>query len=101
MEYGYVRSATGSGVSLEEQVTILKGYGITNIVEEKTGKDLLELIDSLQKGDTLRVASVDRLTRNVNELVFILLRAEVRGVTVYAGDQKVDMPTLRKVYLGL
>ena len=101
MEYGYVRSATGNRESLEEQVTILKGYGIENIIEEKTGKDLPELLDKLQEGDTLRVSSVDRLTRDANKLLALTIWAEDKGFNLYAGDQKVDMTALRKVHLDL
>ncbi len=101
MEYGYIRSATGNKESLEEQVATLKSYGIEHIIEEKTGKDLPELLTKLQAGDTLRVSSVERLTRDVNKLLALTIWAEDMGINLYAGDQKVDMPALRKVHLDL
>lgn len=101
MEYGYIRSATGNRESLEEQVAILKSYGIEHIIEEKTGKDLPELLNKLQAGDTLRVSSVDRLTRDANKFVAITIWAEDMGVNLYAGDKKVDMSVLRKVHMDV
>ena len=82
MKYGYGRVSTygqrRDGNSLEAQEKLLKQEGCTEIVlEDYTGTKsnrpkLTKLLNTLQPGDTLVVAKLDRLSRSVKDGINII-----------------------------
>ena len=92
MIYGYARVSTTKqaikGNSLEEQMSILKGYNCDEIVQEAyTGKTterpkFQELIQKIAAGDTLVVTKLDRFARTLIEGEKIVSDLIDRGVKV-------------------
>ena len=82
MKYGYARVSTygqkRDGNSLEAQEQLLKQEGCTVIVlEDYTGTKadrpkLTKLLNTLQPGDTLVVAKLDKLSRSVKDGINII-----------------------------
>lgn len=84
MDIGYIR------VSSLDQNTHRQLEGIVlekTFTDTQSGKDthrpaLLACMALLQKGDTLHVHSIDRLARNLQDLLRVLSELTLRGVTV-------------------
>lgn len=93
MIYGYARVSTKTqleGNGLQAQVNeILEKYEGASIVEEqftgaKSDRPILnELLEVLEKGDTLVVTKLDRLARNTVEGIQIIEGLFVKGVAVH------------------
>ena len=93
MKYGYARVSTrgqkSNGNSLDDQRAKLLAEGCEEIVVEqysgaKVARPLFsELIKKLDKGDTLVVAKLDRLARNVREGSKTIQELLDRGVKVH------------------
>lgn len=84
MDIGYIR------VSSLDQNTHRQLEGIAlgkTFTDTQSGKDthrpaLLACMELLQNGDTLHVHSIDRLARNLQDLLRVLSELTLRGVTV-------------------
>ncbi|MGG0476065.1 recombinase family protein [Priestia aryabhattai] len=92
MRYGYARVSTRGqvkGNSLQDQRNQLQQYGCDEIIEEaysakQNSRPLFnELIDKLQEGDTLIVAKLDRLARNVKEGIELVEHLFEKNVQVH------------------
>ncbi len=69
MKYGYVRSATQNEKQITKQKEILKGYRVEEIIVERSGHDLDDLIARLQPGDEIHAVSFDRISRKSSEFL--------------------------------
>ena len=84
---GYARVSTVDQVT-ERQLEVLNQYGIDRLFEDKaSGKDinrpaLTEAIKYVRDGDTLVVHSLDRLARNLVDLLSLVEELTNRGVSV-------------------
>lgn len=84
---GYARVSSVDQVT-ERQIEALNAYGIDRLFEDKaSGKDtnrpaLAEAIKYLRDGDTLIVHSLDRLARNLVDLLSMVEELTNRGVSV-------------------
>ena len=94
MRYGYIRSKKQSEYSLERQRNALKQYDLAEVIEEKSGNDLDNLLDILQAGDELYVESVERLTRSTIKLIGITKLVREKGIKLYVGGKPFELPTL-------
>lgn len=89
--YGYARVSTPAQ-SLDEQVSELKKMGAQQIYSEKfTGTtvdrpEFQKLLNIVQSGDTLIVAKLDRLGRNVKEALEVMDKLQAKGVTLRIGN---------------
>lgn len=81
MKYGYVRSNLMQ--SLRVQVNLLKKENLDEIIIDRTGEKLSELIDSLKPGDSLHVISPDRISRNTSLFVKIAERLINNDIKLY------------------
>ena len=86
MLIGYARVST-TGQNLENQIEHLQAEGCGKIFREKmTGFDrrrpqLEKMLSTLQPGDTLIVASLDRLARSTHDLFVITQKVETAEAT--------------------
>ncbi|ULT58708.1 recombinase family protein [Neobacillus drentensis] len=85
--YGYARVST-VGQNLATQRQLLRQYDQDiKLVEDKaTGKNkeregLTKLLNTLQSGDTVVITRIDRIARNVKDLLQIAEDLETKGVT--------------------
>lgn len=91
---GYARSAT-TGTSLSQQKATLLQAGCRTVIEETCSgmppladrMGLVEVLDSLQPGDTLAVCDVARLSRSFLCLAMVLSDLQKRGVKLRVLDQ--------------
>lgn len=73
---------------MEEQLNRIVKHGIDEVVLDRTGERLPEALNRLRAGDSLHIARLDRLSREVRKVTRILEDLYVRGVEVYvAGDR--------------
>lgn len=110
MIYGYARvSTTGqatNGNSLEEQEQALREQGCDEIVvEQYTGTKterpkFSELLEKLQRGDTLKVTKLDRFARNTEDGGRVIKELLSKGVKVHILNMGVidDSPVGRAIY---
>ena len=110
MIYGYARvSTTGqatNGNSLEEQEQALREQGCDEIVvEQYTGTKterpkFSELLEKLQRGDTLKVTKLDRFARNTEDGGRVIKELLSKGVKVHILNMGVidDSPVGRVIY---
>lgn len=91
MIYGYVRVSTKSqedNTSLNNQIELLKQNGCIEIFDEVyTGATmnrpvLNELLQKLERGDTLIVTKLDRFTRSTQEGIKTIKELTERGIKV-------------------
>ncbi|PGT75542.1 recombinase family protein [Priestia megaterium] len=94
--YGYARVST-AGQNLTTQRQLLRQYdGEIKLVEDKsTGRSkdregLTKLMSMLQEGDTVVITRIDRIARNVKDLLGIAEDLENKGVTFIILDLKGD-----------
>ena len=86
MRIGYVRNQDVE--LMEEQLNRIVKYGIDEVVLDRTGERLAETLKRLRAGDSLHIARLDRLSREIRKVTRILEDLYVRGVEVYvAGDR--------------
>jgi DNA invertase Pin-like site-specific DNA recombinase len=90
MDFGYIRVSTYDQ-NMDRQ---LDGVHLDKIYKDAvSGKDtnrpeLQKCISCLDAGDTLHVHSIDRLTRNLRDLLHLLEEMVMRGVTVKFHKEK-------------
>lgn len=94
--YGYARVST-AGQNLTTQRQLLRQYDADiKLVEDKsTGRNkdrggLTKLMSKLQEGDTVVITRIDRIARNVKDLLGIAEDLENKGVTFVILDLKGD-----------
>lgn len=109
MIYGYARVSTTKqshdGTSLDSQEKLLRTHGATTIYRESytgTGQDrpeLTELVNKLQRGDTLIVTKLDRLARSIKAGAEIIDKLAGKGVRLHILNMGVmdDSPTGRLI----
>lgn len=86
MRIAYVRNQDVE--LMEEQLNRIVKYGIDEVVLDRTGERLAETLNRLRAGDSLHIARLDRLSREIRKTTRILEDLYVRGVEVYvAGDR--------------
>lgn len=95
---GYARVSTG-GQNLERQVDALNRAGCRRIfAEKKSGKnddrpEMTAALDFMRPGDTLVVASLDRLSRSLQELITTVGELRNRGVGFTSLHENLDTTT--------
>lgn len=95
MIYGYAR-VSSKEQCLDRQLDTFRAQGIKKIVLEKqSGKDtnrpeLQKLLESLQAGDTLAICSLDRLSRNYEDVLHLWQLIEDKKAYI----KVLDMPLL-------
>ena len=88
MKYGYARTSTDDQVAgLAAQVQALERAGARKVYREHASaarerEQLDRLIERLEEGDTLMVTKMDRLARNVRQLLTIIEDLEARSVAL-------------------
>lgn len=89
MRIAYVRNQDVE--LMEEQLNRIVKYGIDEVVLDRTGERLPELLKTLGSGDELHVASLDRFSRIIPATVRILKDLHDRGVALYVDGAKYDL----------
>lgn len=95
---GYARVST-SGQLLDRQITALTTAGCIRVfADKKSGKnaereELWRALDYLRPGDTLVVASLDRLGRSLSDLISIVTGLRRRGVGFASLHEALDTTT--------
>lgn len=94
---GYCRVSTLEQ-KLDLQTDAMKKHGCTKIVTERksAGKErpeLSRLLRSLQKDDTLVIWHLDRIGRNLREIVNNVHDLNSRGINIVSITQKIDTST--------
>ncbi|MGM0922853.1 MAG: recombinase family protein [Bacillota bacterium] len=94
--YGYARVST-AGQNLSMQRQLLRQYDekIKLVEDKSTGRNkdregLTKLMNTLQAGDTVVITRIDRIARNVKDLLLIAEELETKGVTFVILDLKGD-----------
>ncbi|MDZ5610508.1 recombinase family protein [Bacillus pseudomycoides] len=94
--YGYARVST-AGQNLATQRQLLRQYdeNIKLVEDKSTGRNknregLNRIMDMLQAGDTVVITRIDRIARNVKDLLVIAEELEKIGVTFVILDLKGD-----------
>ncbi|MCK2006158.1 recombinase family protein [[Brevibacterium] frigoritolerans] len=94
--YGYARVST-AGQNLATQRQLLRQYdeNIKLVEDKSTGKNkdregLSKLMNALQAGDTVVITRIDRIARNVKDLLLIAEELDTMGVTFVILDLKGD-----------
>ncbi|MBG9598909.1 recombinase family protein [Bacillus mycoides] len=94
--YGYARVST-AGQNLTTQRQLLRQYdeNIKLVEDKSTGKNteregLQKLMNTLQAGDTLVITRIDRIARNVKDLLTLAEQLEEMGVNLVILDLKGD-----------
>ena len=97
---GYARTSTSDQVAgLEDQIDELNKAGCTRIFSEhisaveRKRPELEAALDWLRSGDTFMVTKPDRLARSVADLLAIIDRLKVNGVTVRILSMHIDTST--------
>ena len=86
MRIGYVRNQDVE--LMEEQLNRIVKYGIDEVVLDRTGERLEETLNRLRAGDSIHIATLARLSREIRKVTRILEDLYVRGVEIYvAGDR--------------
>lgn len=98
--FAYCRVSTLDQNSMMQEDAILKAYPSAIVRHEKksgnsrTGRDVLSLLlDMLSKGDRLVVWKLDRLARNMADLLNIVELIESKGAMLEILDQRLDTST--------
>lgn len=92
---GYARVSTDEQ-SLDLQIDALKSAGVTTLYEERaSGKSMLrpelqQRLKALRQGDTLVVWRLDRLARNLADLLGIVADLEKRGIGFLSQAEAID-----------
>lgn len=98
--FAYCRVSTNEQNSMLQEEAILKAYPNAIVRHEKktgtttAGREvLLLLLDMLNAGDRLVVWKLDRLARNMNDLLAIVEDVEAKGASLEILDQRIDTST--------
>ena len=110
---GYARISSGTGTQiLDPQVEKLKESGCDQIFSEtistrkieKERPELMKCLQSLRKGDTLKICTLSRLGRTQTEVIQRLNDLQAEGINVITLDGLVNLEALGKfapVLIGL
>lgn len=102
MKIGYARVSTNEQ-ELGLQLTSLRENGCEKIYEEKISgavKDrpiLKEVLKELRQGDILVVWKLDRLSRSLSQLIFILEELSQRGIELHSISDAINTSTSQSV----
>lgn len=105
LKYGYARVST-TGQELKAQLDLLKKEGCEKVYSEKfsgTKADrpqFLELLKTLQEGDTLVVTKLDRFARSTTDALAIVKELFEKGVKVHVLNMGLieNTPTGRLIF---
>jgi DNA invertase Pin-like site-specific DNA recombinase len=99
-KYGYMRvSTTHQNTNRQLDALLAAGVKRRNIYEDKISgvkfkrEGLDELLGKLRKGDTLVVASLDRLGRSLSQVIQTADRLHERGVVLKSLKESIDYST--------
>lgn len=99
MRFGYAR-VSSTDQNLDRQIEALKNAGCKKIYQEKiSGKniedrqELLKLIKTIHEEDIVTVISLDRLSRNSDDIRQLLSQIESKGATF----EILDLPTFNGI----
>tara|TARA_Y100000310_G_scaffold152483_1_gene151965 strand:+ start:10706 stop:11272 length:567 start_codon:yes stop_codon:yes gene_type:complete len=105
--FGYARVSTVDQ-NLDNQLEKLNNVGCDRIYSEKvSGKDtnrpeFQKLMDHVREGDTIAVWKIDRIARNLKDLLTIVEELKERGVTLKILSQNIDTTTPQgKMFLSM
>ena len=93
---GYIR-VSSADQNLARQEETLKPYDLDRVFSDKaSGKNLerpefQRMIEFVREGDELFVCSMDRMARNLNDLLTITTRLQEKGVSVHFLKEKIDL----------
>ena len=96
MIFGYARVSKLNKQDTVAQVKALKAAGAKKILEEKApgGRwdrpELHRLLDQLRKGDVVIVWKLDRLSRSLKDLLYIMERIESAGAGFKSLTESID-----------
>jgi DNA invertase Pin-like site-specific DNA recombinase len=89
MEYGYARTSTSDQIAgLDDQIAKLEAAGCKRIYKEHVSgaahhrEQLDRVLDRIEEGDRLTVARMDRLARDVRQLLTIAEELNKRGASL-------------------
>lgn len=86
MRIGYVRNQDVE--LMEEQLNRIVKHGIDEVVLDRTGERLSETLSRLRAGDSLHIATLDRLSREIRKTTRILEDLYIRGVEIYVAGSR-------------
>lgn len=93
---GYIR-VSSADQNLARQEETLKPYDLDRVFADKaSGKNLerpefQRMIEFVREGDELFVCSMDRMARNLNDLLTITTRLQEKDVAVHFLKEKIDL----------
>jgi len=96
---GYARVSRGDVQNTRLQVRALKAAGVTKIYQEKESAgrwqrpELRRLLDHLRPGDVVVVWKLDRLSRSLKDLLYVLEKIEKEGAGFRSLTESVDTTT--------
>lgn len=99
MLLGYARVSRDEGQDTAAQLAALKDAGAGRIYEEAASggrldrPELQRLLDHLRPGDTVVVWKLDRLSRSLRDLLFILERISAAGAGFRSLTEAIDTTT--------
>lgn len=97
MDFGYARVSTKEQNSARQREVLEKTCN--KYFEDKmSGRDMnrpqfKEMLSQVRKGDTIKVVSIDRLGRNMKELIDVALNLKEMGVNIVSVSQGIDTNT--------
>ena len=86
MRIAYVRNQDVE--LMEEQLNRIVKHGIDEVVLDRTGERLAETLNRLRAGDSLHIATLDRLSREIRKTTRILEDLYIRGVEIYVAGNR-------------
>lgn len=92
MRIAYVRNQDVE--LMEEQLNRIVKHGIDEVILDRTGERLAETLRRLRAGDSLHIARLDRLSREIRKVTRILEDLYVRGVEIYVAGDRFQFETL-------
>lgn len=107
MDYIYARVSSQEQDTENQVAELKKQFPYAHVVEEtkstfKVRPKLVEVLELLEKGDTLVVWKLDRLSRNMMELQQICNDLDARGINLISTTQNVDISNpMGKMFIAL
>jgi DNA invertase Pin-like site-specific DNA recombinase len=104
MIYIYSRVSTNKQDNTNQTQPLLDLYPSAKIVEEvasgaKERPKLVQLIEFLDKGDTLVVYALDRLGRSTRDVLGKIERINARGIILVSLREKLDLSTMQGKFM--
>jgi DNA invertase Pin-like site-specific DNA recombinase len=104
MIYIYSRVSTDKQDTNNQTKTILDLYPSAKVVEEvasgaKARPKLVQLIDFLEKGDTLVVYALDRLGRSTRDVLEKIEKIYAKGIILISLREKLDLSTVQGKFM--